>query len=49
MEITISDTGISEKRRRVLATEGFASDITAISAVTMWLSKPYPKLFEEIE
>ena len=27
MEITISDTGISEKRRRVLATEGFASDI----------------------
>ena len=28
MTITINDTGISEKRRRVLATEAFASDIT---------------------
>ena len=35
MTITINDTGISEKRRRVLATEGFASDNNIIIIKTI--------------
>ncbi len=35
MTITINDTGISKKRRRVLKTEGFASDIISILYISI--------------